>query len=73
MKRLILLAAVALSGCAAAGGDCGSDWGAVGERDGRMNFGSQAERYAARCGKVDIAAYNEGFARGSALRPPPNW
>jgi hypothetical protein len=73
MKPFLLVAVLGLTGCAA-GSDCGSDWGAVGERDGRMNFGYQAERYAARCStKVDTAAYDEGFRRGTALRPPPNW
>lgn len=71
MRRLAILTVLALTGCAS---DCGPDWRAIGERDGRINAGSQAERYAARCGKpVDTAAYEEGYGVGFAQRPPPNW
>jgi hypothetical protein len=41
----------------------------IGQRDGRLNVGSQAERYAARCGAVDTAAYEEGYRQGFAQRP----
>ena len=57
-----------LAGCA--GVDCGSDWRAVGQRDGRLNAGSHPERYAARCGTtVDAAAYEQGYREGAAQRP----
>ncbi len=64
----MVLAALALAGCAGIrGSDCG-------QRDGRMNAGSQAANYAARCGTpVDGAAYEEGYRAGFAQRPPPNW
>ena len=70
-KRLAILSLTLLGGCAA---DCGSDWRSIGERDGRINAGSQAASYAGRCGgKVDTAAYEEGYRAGAAQRPPPNW
>jgi len=55
---IVLLSA----GCTAPGSrDCESDWTSLGQRDGRLGTGSQAERYAAKCGKpVDAAAYDEG-------------
>jgi hypothetical protein len=69
--RLLLLACpLFVSACAS---DCGSDWYQTGERDGRMGAGSQAERYAARCGSIDSARYAEGYRAGFALRPPPGW
>jgi hypothetical protein len=73
--RLLLATTVLLAGCAGAGGaDCGPDWRAVGERDGRINAGSQAQRYAARCsGNVDTAAYEAGYAEGFSRRPIPSW
>jgi hypothetical protein len=66
-----MLTAALLAGCAGAGGgDCGPDWREIGQRDGRLNAGSQAERYAARCGApVDAAAYEEGYRQGVAQRP----
>jgi hypothetical protein len=72
MRRLAMLMCVGgLAGCATAA-DCGPDWFAVGERDGRINAGSQVERYAARCGvPVDRARYEEGYQRGFAERPRP--
>jgi hypothetical protein len=71
MKRLLVLGVLAAAGCAA---DCGSDWRSTGERDGRLGAGSQAERYAARCGvPVDAAAYEEGYRLGFSHRPIPNW
>src|SRR5688500_7796184 len=75
MRLITVLAALALTGCAGSGSsDCGPDWRSVGQRDGRMNAGSQAANYAARCGTpVDGAAYEEGYRAGFAQRPPPNW
>lgn len=73
MKRLTLLAAILVAGCAS-GTDCGPDWRAVGMRDGRINAGAQSERYAARCGtSVDTAAYDAGYAEGFSQRPIPGW
>jgi len=69
MKRLAILALMLLAGCAGAG-DCGPDWRSIGRRDGALGAGSQAERYAARCGTtVDTAAYDEGYRQGLAQRP----
>jgi hypothetical protein len=48
MRRWAVLSAALLAGCAGAS-DCGPDWFQVGSRDGRINAGSQAQRYAARC------------------------
>lgn len=75
MRTLTLLAVAVLAGCAGAGSvDCGPDWRAIGERDGRINAGTQAERYASRCGgKVDTAAYEAGYAEGFSRRPIPSW
>jgi hypothetical protein len=54
--------------------DCGPDWHAIGQRDGRMNAGLQAESYAARCAvQVDTARYLEGYRAGFAERPLPSW
>ena len=73
MRRLSMLAVLVLSGCAATA-DCGPDWFAIGQRDGRINAGSQAERYATRCGgPVDRARYAEGYAEGFSHRPTPSW
>ena len=71
MKLVMVLTALSLAGCAGSGSfDCGADWRSVGQRDGRMNAGSQAER----CGTpVDSTAYEEGYRAGFAQRPPPNW
>lgn len=73
MRRAAILGLILLSGCAGTGGsDCGPDWYALGQRDGRMNFGSQAERYASRCGvPVDRARYEEGYQEGFSQRPRP--
>jgi hypothetical protein len=74
MRQLAMLVCVGvLTGCAGIGSaDCGPDWFAVGERDGRINAGSQVERYAARCGvPVDRARYEEGYQQGFAQRPRP--
>jgi hypothetical protein len=74
MRALIVVTALA-AGCAGIGsGDCGPDWRALGERDGRINAGSQAAGYAARCNaKVDTAAYEAGYAEGFSRRPIPSW
>jgi hypothetical protein len=69
--RAALLLCLALSGCAS---DCGPDWYEVGMRDGRINAGSQVERYAGRCGaRPDETRYAEGYSAGFAQRPIPNW
>lgn len=67
MKRMLLLGAAMLSGCAA---DCGPDWRAIGQRDGSLAAGSQVARYAGYCSTaVDTAAYEQGYAEGLAMRP----
>jgi hypothetical protein len=67
MKNLLALGAVLLAGCAA---DCGPDWRALGQRDGRLGAGSQAASYAARCNTtVDTAVYEQGYSEGFAMRP----
>ena len=72
MARLAALC-LALSACASPS-DCGPDWYQVGERDGRINAGSQVASYAARCSsRPDEARYAEGYAAGFARRPIPNW
>lgn len=75
MRRLAILALLALASCAGGGSsDCGPDWRSVGERDGRINAGSQAANYTARCATpVDAAAYEEGYRLGFSHRPIPNW
>jgi hypothetical protein len=56
-----------LAGCAS---DCGPDWYAIGQRDGRLGASSQADAYAARCSvPVDRARYEEGLQSGLAMRP----
>ena len=71
MRATLLACLLALGGCAA---DCGPDWYQVGERDGRINAGSQVARYATRCSPPpDEARYAEGYAAGFALRPPPGF
>jgi hypothetical protein len=69
MSRLISLGVALLCGCASQS-DCGPDWRAVGQRDGRMDYGrQQVERYAERCGiPVDRAAYEAGYGEGFAQR-----
>lgn len=73
MRRLALLAVIALSACAGAqSSDCTGEWFEIGKRDGRMGALSQAERYGARCGiPVDVQRYEEGYRAGSAERPRP--
>lgn len=61
--------ALAAVGCATAG-DCGPDWYAVGERDGRIGTFPQADLYAGRCKvPVDAAAYQSGYRDGYSQRP----
>ena len=68
---LALLSTLLLAGCAT-GADCGPDWYAIGQRDGRINAGPQAERYAARCSvPVDRARYDEGYREGMSQRRYP--
>lgn len=56
-----------MAGCAT---DCGSDWYAIGQRDGRLGVDSQADGYAARCsGQLDRQRYEEGVQAGLAMRP----
>jgi len=65
--KVLALGCACLAGCAT---DCGPDWFAVGQRDGRMGADSQIESYAARCGgPVDRARYAEGLQSGAAMRP----
>jgi hypothetical protein len=71
MRPLVILIAAVLAGCAGVGSkDCETAWRDLGQRDGRLNAGSQAERYGARCGKpVDAAAYEEGYRLWFSQRP----
>ena len=73
MRFIATLAACSLAGCAATGGgDCGSDWREIGQRDGRLGAQPQAAIYAARCAvRVDEARYMEGWHAGFAARPAP--
>ena len=71
MYRFLLLLPFLVAGCATV--DCGSDWFAIGQRDGRINAGSQAERYAVKCTGIDTARYGEGYREGFAQRPTPSW
>jgi len=75
MRRGATLCVLVLAGCAGGGAgssDCGPDWFLVGERDGRVNTGSQIEHYAARCGvPVDRGRYEEGYREGFSQRPRP--
>ena len=72
MKKALALAllSASLTGCAALNAaDCGTDWYATGQRDGRLGASPQADAYAARCGNVDRARYAEGWDAGWAMRP----
>jgi hypothetical protein len=73
MRRLVMLFVLGLAGCAGvSSSDCGPDWFAIGQRDGRMDAGRQIERYAARCGTpVDVQRYEEGYREGFSQRPRP--
>ena len=72
MKKTILLLVALLAGCAGTA-DCGSDWYAIGERDGLLGAPFQAEQYAGHCSTIDTARYDEGFRVASARRPLPSW
>ena len=69
MKHAFAAAAFAAITAGCAGMDCGPDWYATGQRDGRLGAESQIERYAARCGQVDRERYAEGLQAGFAMRP----
>lgn len=74
MKTLLsiacLIAVTSCTGLSAA--DCGPDWHAIGQRDGRLGAQPQAESYARRCGvEVDTASYLRGWQEGFAMRPRP--
>jgi hypothetical protein len=75
MKAISTLGCCLLvAGCAA--GNCGGDWYATGERDGRLGAGmqQQGEIYAAQCaGSVDQARYAAGWREGFSRRPIPLW
>lgn len=62
-----------LAGCAGLNAvDCGPDWYATGQRDGRLGAQPQEEIYAARCGGgVDSARYRDGWQDGFSRRPRP--
>jgi len=63
-----------LLGACAAGSDCGPDWYAIGQRDGRLGAQMQAATYASRCtAQVDEARYAEGWRDGFGARPIPLW
>jgi hypothetical protein len=69
MKKAVALGAscLFLGACAA---DCGSDWYAIGQRDGRLGAQPQADIYAARCGgQIDRGRYAEGWQSGADMRP----
>ena len=74
MKIFSALAALTLvAGCASFGAvDCGSDWYATGQRDGRLGAQPQEEIYARRCGGgVDAVRYRAGWQDGFSRRPRP--
>jgi hypothetical protein len=61
-----------VAGCAGLGSaDCGPDWYAIGQRDGRLGAQPQEQIYAARCGGVDAVRYREGWQDGFSRRPTP--
>jgi hypothetical protein len=67
---LSLAYAATLAGCATSS-DCGGDWYATGQRDGRLGATPQADLYARRCPAVDAERYGEGWRNGFAQRPRP--
>jgi hypothetical protein len=68
-KRALLLSMLLLCGCAGTD-DCAGDAFQLGARDGRMSYGGQPERYAARCGaSFDAARYEAGYRQGASQRP----
>jgi hypothetical protein len=72
VSAIMLCALVA--GCAGPGSvDCGPDWYAIGQRDGRLGAQPQDEIYARRCGGgVDAVRYREGLQDGYRMRPVPS-
>jgi hypothetical protein len=65
-SALLLLAA----GCTTL--DCGPDWYATGQRDGRLGAQPQSEFYAQRCSTpVDSGSYLRGWQDGLRARPIP--
>jgi predicted small secreted protein len=69
----VLLVSLLLGACATAS-DCGGDWYAIGQRDGRIGAQMQAATYASRCSaQVDEARYAEGWRDGYSARPIPLW
>ena len=74
MKRLFLMTSVllaaAVAGCATTS-DCGGDWYAIGQRDGRLGATPQADLYARSCPAVDTQRYSDGWSDGFAQRPRP--
>lgn len=68
-----ITATLLLAGCTTLGGaDCGPDWYATGQRDGRIGAQPQAEFYAQRCSApVDSASYLRGWQDGLRMRPTP--
>jgi hypothetical protein len=67
---LSVACAAALAGCATAG-DCGGNWYATGQRDGRLGATPQADLYARRCPAVDAQRYGDGWRDGFGQRPRP--
>ncbi len=72
MKTTTILLLTLLAGCASTT-NCGSDWYAIGERDGLLGAPFQAEQYAGQCTTMDTARYDEGFRVAYARRPLPTW
>jgi hypothetical protein len=67
----IAIACLLVGGCA--GIDCqGTDWYALGQRDGMLDARSQIERYLDQCGNAaDAARWQAGFNEAFARRPRP--
>lgn len=65
---LSLSIALAFGGCAALQ-DCGDDWYAIGQRDGRLGARPQADLYAKQCAAVDADRYDAGWSAGYSQRP----
>jgi hypothetical protein len=71
----VIFVCLVVGGCAA-GADCGPDWYAIGQRDGRLGaqMDAQVASYATRCtAQVDQARYAEGWRDGFSARPIPLW
>jgi hypothetical protein len=69
-KLMITVASVFLGACTTL--DCGPDWHATGQRDGRLGAQPQAEFYAQRCGTPgDSGSYLRGWQDGLRMRPTP--